>query len=160
MKPAPFVAGVATGGVLMLGGMLTEIGPWYRSLRKADLNPPDWLFGPAWTTIGVLTATAAVKAWRGAHTRRQKVVVVTLFGANAALNVAWSALFFKRQRPDLALIELLGLLGSVAAMVGAFSRRAPQASALLLPYLAWVSFAGWLNREVVRLNGPFHGVTP
>lgn len=157
MKRTPLVAGLATGSVLMLGGMLTEVGPWYRALRKPGLNPPDWVFGPAWTTIGVLTATAAVKAWRRARTRRQKVVVVALFGVNAVLNVAWSALFFKRQRPDLALVELLGLLGSVAALMGAFARRAPQASALLLPYFAWVSFAGWLNSEVVRLNAPFRG---
>lgn len=141
--------------VLGLGGTLTEVGPWYRNLRKPALNPPDWLFGPAWTTIGVLTATAAVRAWRRAPTRRQRTVTIALFGVNAALNVAWSALFFKRRRPDLALVELLALLGSVAALIGAFLRRAPGAAALLLPYLLWVSFAGWLNREVVRLNGPF-----
>jgi translocator protein len=149
------VASVAAATVAILGGIATPIGPWYRKLRKPSWQPPDWLFGPAWTVIFGTIAAAGVFAWWGATDRARTWLVILLFALNAALNVLWSVLFFTFRRPDWALIEVVALWLSILALVLAFKSFAPAASLLLLPYLAWVAFAAILNRAVVRLNAPF-----
>jgi tryptophan-rich sensory protein len=75
-----------------------------------------------------------------------------LFGLNALLNVAWSALFFRLHRPDWALLEVVLLWLSIAMLIVLLARISGRASLLLVPYLAWVSFAGVLNWAVVQLN--------
>ena len=153
-RPDVWVAAVLTMLVAGAGGALTQIGPWYFALAKPAWQPPDWLFGPAWTTIFTLTAIAGVLAWRGAA-GGGRALVAAAFALNATLNIAWSALFFFLRRPDWALIEVVGLWLSVAALMlvtARFNRVAPW---LLLPYLLWVAFAAVLNLAIVRLNGPF-----
>lgn len=134
------------------GGLLTDIGPWYRSLRKPRLNPPDWLFGPAWTLILGLAAWAAVTAWDAARSPDDQLRVVLLFGTNAVLHFLWSPLFFKLRRPDLALVEVVFLWASLIALVFGLFAISRLAALLVLPYLLWVSFAMWLNWQIVRLN--------
>jgi tryptophan-rich sensory protein len=137
------------------GGLLTDIGPWYRNLRKPSWQPPDWAFGPAWTIILSLTATAGVLSWQGAHGHAAHVRVLIYFGVNWVLHLLWSPLFFKLRRPDWALLENYFLLGSVAALVIGLREFSTTASLLEIPYLLWVSFALWLNWTIVRLNAPF-----
>lgn len=146
---------VALGGV---GGLLTEIGPWYRNLKKPSWQPPDWLFGPAWTVILGLAAWAGVEAYNGATDDAGRRAVMILYGMNFAAHFAWSPLFFKFRRPDLALIEVVFLWGSVLALCIGLRQYSEFASWLVAPYLAWVSFAALLNLAIVRLNGPFGGV--
>jgi translocator protein len=134
------------------GGLLTEIGPWYRNLRKPRLNPPDWLFGPAWTVILGLAAWSAVLAWNAASTPDERRLVVLLFGANALFHLLWSPLFFKLKRPDWALAEVFLLWASLLALVIGLAPISLNASLLIIPYLLWVSFATWLNWQIVRLN--------
>lgn len=134
------------------GGLLTEIGPWYRNLRRPRLNPPDWLFGPAWTIILGLAAWSASIAWKAADTDGERQLVLLLFGTNAVLHLLWSPLFFKLKRPDWALIENCFLWLSLVALVVGLAPISRQASLLILPYLAWVTFAAWLNWQIVRLN--------
>jgi translocator protein len=134
------------------GGLLTEIGPWYRNLRKPKLNPPDWLFGPAWTVILGLAAWSAVLAWNAASTPDERRLVVLLFGANALFHLLWSPLFFKLKRPDWALAEVFLLWASLVALVIGLAPISLKASLLIIPYLLWVSFATWLNWQIVRLN--------
>lgn len=141
--------------VALLGGLATRIGPWYRALEKPALNPPDWVFGPAWTIIYALCVAAAVIAWRAADTSSRRAWLLSLFFFNAVFNVAWSFLFFTAQRPDWALGEVAALWLSVAALIVFFSRFASNAALLLAPYLLWVSFAAYLNWRIVALNGPF-----
>ena len=141
--------------VAALGAAATDIGPWYTTLRKSILNPPDWLFGPAWTLIYALAALAGVLAWRNARTREQRTRVLILFAINALLNVVWSELFFRLRRPDWALDEVAPFWLSVLALMVFLWPLSRRASGVLAPYLAWVAFAGWLNYEVVRLNPPF-----
>ncbi|GLR48588.1 TspO/MBR family protein [Sphingomonas astaxanthinifaciens] len=146
---------VSIGVALFLGvagGLLTEIGPWYRALRKPRLQPPDWLFGPAWTIILGLAAWSATIAWNAAQGPGEQRLVALLFGANAVLHLLWSPLFFKWKRPDLALIEVIFLWASLVALVTLLWPISTKASLLILPYLAWVSFASWLNWQIVRLN--------
>jgi tryptophan-rich sensory protein len=149
------VAAIVTMAVLGTGGALTTIGPWYRNLRKPDWNPPSWAFGPGWTIIGVFTAWAGVLAWANAPDSAAHLNLALLFGANAALNILWSPLFFRFRRPDWALAEVPFLWLSVFAMVVGVSAYSAQAGWLLLPYLIWVAFAGLLNFTIVRLNAPF-----
>ncbi len=138
-----------------LGGGMTDTGEWYRDLAKSPLNPPDWVFGPAWTLIYALTVAAAVLGWRAMRTSADRAWLLALFAANAVLNVLWTACFFAARRPDWALAEVITLWGSVLALVVFFWPRCRRSSVLLVPYLAWVSFAAYLNFEVVRRNGPF-----
>ena len=151
------IAAVATICVLGAGGALTEIGPWYHSLRSPPWRPPNWAFGPVWSVIGVLTCASAVIIWRASPLASDKAVVLGLFALNAVLNILWSLFFFKLRRPDWALIEVVFLGLSVVALIVDFYPRSPLAAGLLVPYLLWVSIASVLNRAMVRLNGPFDG---
>ncbi len=148
-----FIAwGVATGGI---GGALTEIGPWYRALKKPSYQPPDWLFGPAWTTIFILTGLAGFYAWRVARTPGLRTAIAAAFIANGALNMFWSLLFFKWRRPDWALLEVGFLWLSILVLLIVVARRVRLSGWLVAPYLVWVSFASLLNWAIVQLNAPF-----
>ncbi len=149
------VAAAAALGVAGLGALMTDLGPWYLGLRQPAWKPPDWLFGPAWTLIFALAALAGVMAWKRAPDRASREWLLVLFALNGFLNILWSLLFFRLQRPDWALLEVVFLWLSVLLLVGVVSRYAKAAAALLLVYLAWVTFAAALNLAVVRLNAPF-----
>lgn len=149
------IAALAAVAVASLGALLTDIGPWYRALVQPAWKPPDLWFGPAWTTIFALAATAGVMGWRAAPNPTTRRWLLYLFGLNAALNSLWSLLFFHLQRPDWALAEVGLLWLSIAALIWSLRGYAPRASALLLPYLLWVTFASVLNLVTVQLNGPF-----
>lgn len=151
------VAALATCAVAGLGALMTELGIWYAGLLKPRWQPPDWLFPPAWTLIFVLAAVSGVLAWRSAPDRRAREAVIVLFALNGVLNVAWSGLFFRLYRPDLALYEVGFLWLSIALLIVVLMRWSMVASVLLVPYLAWVAFAAVLNYAVVQLNGPFDG---
>lgn len=149
---------VAGAGALFLGalgGLMTPIGPWYRSLAKPRLQPPNWLFGPAWTIILGLAAWSAVTAWNAAADSAARTDVIILFATNALFHALWSPLFFRARRPDWALIEVVFLWASLVALVIGLWPISHFASLMILPYLLWVSFASWLNFAIVRLNGPF-----
>jgi benzodiazapine receptor len=137
--------------VSIAGGMLTDIGPWYRALVKPSWQPPDWLFGPVWTTIFILAAVSAALAWRAAGETQRRVVVI-LFVANGILNVGWSLLFFHLKRPLLAGLEVILLWASIVALIWYVQRFSRAAAWLLVPYLLWVSFATVLNWTIVALN--------
>ena len=149
------VATVLTLVLAGAGGLLTDIGPWYRNLRKPRLQPPDWLFGPAWTVILTAAAVAGVLAWRGAPDAAGRTQVAALFAANWLLHLFWSPLFFKLKRPDWALAENALLWLSVLALFIGLRPYSHTASWLFAPYVVWVSFAFWLNWAIVRLNAPF-----
>ena len=138
--------------LLGAGALLTPIGPWYAQLRKPRWNPPNWLFGPAWTVILGLWAWAAGLSWQGAADASGHRTVLVLFSVNALLHLLWSPLFFKFRRPELALYEMVVLLGSLVALLICLPAYSVTASWLLVPYTAWVSFALCLNWTIVRLN--------
>lgn len=152
----PLAVGVLAAVIVAaLGATMTDLGPWYAQLRKPAWQPPDWLFGPAWTVIFALTTLSAVTGWRTSSTGTQREWIVGLFALNGVLNIVWSALFFRFRRPDWALVEVVLLWLSIVWLIFGPTRHSPAARWLLLPYLAWVSFAGWLNLAIVRLNQPF-----
>ena len=137
-----------------LGGAATEIGPWYFQLQKPSWQPPDWLFGPAWTTIYILTSIAGVKAWRRADEVQRRYFLGALL-LNLVLNLLWSLIFFTSQRPDIALLEVVPLWLSILLMVLLVRGYSPPSALLMMPYLCWVAFAAYLNWTIVQLNAPF-----
>ena len=149
------VAAAAAIFVAVLGGLMTDIGPWYASLKQPPWKPPDWTFGPIWTTIFALAAAAGVIGWRRAPSRSDREQLLVLFAANGFLNVFWSLLYFRLHRPDWSLFEVPFLWFSVFALVVVLSRFAKAAAWLLVPYLVWVAIAALLNWQSVKLNGPF-----
>jgi len=135
-----------------VGGQVTapNIPTWYVFLAKPSFNPPNWLFMPAWTTLYVLMAVAAWRVWRQTGWRSR---ALALWLVQLALNAAWSVIFFGAHAPGPALFELAAMWLAILATLITFWRIEPLAGALLLPYLAWVSFAGVLNFWIWRLNG-------
>ena len=148
------VAFGAVAVVAVVGGLLTDVGPWYERLKFPWLKPPNWAFGPGWTVIFLFIASSGVVAWDAASPE-QRSLIVTLFAINAVLNMLWSPLFFKLRRPDWALYEWVPFWLSIAVLVVFFFQISTLAGWLILPYLAWVTYAGWLNWRVVVLNQPF-----
>jgi benzodiazapine receptor len=152
----PIVAATLT--VLMMlgvGGWTTTVGTWYGDLRKPSWNPPNWVFGPAWTVILGLAGWSGVLAWSNAADSPGRTLVIALFGINIVLHMIWSPLFFALKRPDWALVEVAFLWLSIAALILGVGRYSIMAVCLLTPYLLWVTFAAFLNLKIVRLNRPF-----
>jgi benzodiazapine receptor len=162
-RPGGFIAKdvvVAAAAVTLtagLGGALTRLDAWYYGLEQPWFKPPDWAFGPAWTTLFALIAWSAVLGWRAGGTTEPspRARMVGLFALNALFNVVWSLLFFFLQRPDWGLIEVPFLWASILLIIIHLWPYARKAALLLLPYLLWVTLAALINLETVRLNGPF-----
>lgn len=154
------IVSIAAAWAIILGGAggaLTDIGQWYRDLKKPTWQPPDWLFGPAWTVILALAGWSFYVGLTEAPTMQARLIISSLFAANFVLHFLWSPLFFKLKRPDWALAENVLLLISVIALVTVLPRVSGSSFAgwLNVPYVIWVSFAFLLNWKIVKLNAPF-----
>jgi tryptophan-rich sensory protein len=154
----PVVAAVVAILVAVAGGVATKTDGWYRHLRFPSWKPPDWAFGPVWTTIFLLTTIAAVMVWNRDPDPTARLLLVAAYAVNGVLNIAWSVLFFRFRRPDWALAEVAALWLSIAVLVLVTGRVSIAAGLMNLPYLAWVSVAACLNLRIVRLNAPFRGL--
>ena len=132
-------------------GSLFMPGEWYASLKKPTWLPPAWIFGPVWTALYTVMAVAAWLVWRrgGWATHRRPLL---LFLAQLALNAVWTPLFLGLHRPGLAFAEIVLLWLAIAATLAAFCSVSRAATWLLVPYLAWVSFAAVLNFTLWRMN--------
>lgn len=139
-----------TFGAAALGAFFMP-GEWYASLAKPSWNPPSWVFGPVWTTLYTLMAVAAWLVWqRGEGGVRRRAL--GLYLGQLVLNAAWTPLFFGLHLLGVALVEMLLLWVAIVATIAAFHRVHRLAAWLLVPYLAWVSFAAFLNFTLWRLN--------
>ena len=143
---------LATLVVGAAGTFFTEpsIPTWYAALAKPDFNPPNWLFAPVWTTLYVLMAIAAWRVWRSTGLKSPEML---LWMAQLTLNFFWSAIFFSLHLIFFALVEMGLLWLLILATLILFWRRDRIAGLLLVPYLAWVSFAFTLNYAIWQLNG-------
>jgi translocator protein len=124
---------------------------WYASLHKPTWNPPGWVFGPVWT---LLYSMMAVAAWLVSRRGGWAVQLVALsaFLVQLAFNAAWTPLFFGLHRPDLAFADIVLLWLAILSTIITFRRVHRGAAWLLLPYLAWVSFATVLNFTLWKMN--------
>ena len=145
-------------GVAWLGARwnVGEIEGWYRELRRPSFAPPNWVFGPVWSLLYLLMAMAA---WRISMqpASGNRNVALGLFLVQLALNLAWSYIFFRKHELSLALGEIVILWVAIGVTALAFRRLDSPAGWLLVPYLAWVSFAALLNGAFWRLNSSGQG---
>lgn len=136
-------------------GIITResIEVWYPTLVKPGFNPPNWIFAPVWSTLYVMMGIAAGMVWNRIETDRINVRKgLQFFAIQLALNFLWSYLFFGLHNPLLALVELIVLWLMIFETYVVFKKVDKIAGMLLLPYLAWVSFAGILNAAIFWLN--------
>lgn len=134
-----------------LTAVFVSPGGWYAKLHKPVWNPPSWLFGPVWSLLYLCMGVAAWLVWQRGGWRGQKVPL-GLFLVQLALNALWTPLFFGLHQPGWAFIEILALLLVLSATFGCFFRAYRVAGWLLIPYLAWTTFAAALNLANWRLN--------
>lgn len=156
---------VIVPGVLLLGflsGRSVPAGnanPWYVALAKPAATPPGWVFPVAWGLLYVLIglALAIVLNARGA---RGRGVAIVLFALQFALNLSWQPLFFGAHRIDAATVVIAAMLALAIAATIAFGRIRTVAAWLMVPYLAWISFAGVLTWQIGRLNPDADSLAP
>jgi len=134
-----------------LTGALFHPGAWYERLKKPSWRPPNWLFAPAWTVLYLMIAVAGWLVWRQAGLAGAGLALA-VYAVQLMLNAAWSPLFFGLHRPDLGFVDIILLWMSILATIVLFGPIQSVAALLLVPYLAWVTFAGALNFAVWRLN--------
>lgn len=132
-------------------GAFFRPGAWYESLRKPWWRPPNWLFAPAWTVLYIMIAVSGWLVWRKAGFAGA-ALPLAVYGVQLLLNAAWSGFFFGLRRMDLALADVALLWLSILGLILLFAPIDGLAAWLLVPYLAWVSFAAFLNWTMLRLN--------
>ena len=124
---------------------------FYAQLQRPDWAPPSWLFGPVWSVLYALMGLSAWLVWRTGGFRAARSSLM-LFLIQLAFNALWSWPFFAWHQGAAAFVEVLLLWLLIAATVASFWQRSALAGILMLPYLAWVSFAAALTFSVWRLN--------
>lgn len=139
----------------IFGSLFTasSVGTWYATLAKPALNPPSWVFGPAWTLLYALMGIAAFLVWKEGWGREEVKFALKVFALQLILNALWSVLFFGLLNPLLALVNIVLLWCAIAWTIAHFARLSRAAAWLMAPYLAWVTFATYLNAAIWILNG-------
>lgn len=138
----------------IVGSVFTtpSVTGWYAGIVKPALNPPAWVFGPVWTTLYALMGIAAFLIWKKGLDRRDVKVALGIFLIQLVLNTLWSIIFFGLHSPGGALVEIVFLWFAILVTIIAFYKISKTSAYLLLPYIAWVSFAAYLNYSIWMLN--------
>lgn len=130
----------------------SQIPGWYATLNKTVISPPNWVFGPAWTLLYILMALAAYLVWRDNKNEKITKDALTLFGIQLALNALWSIIFFGNHLLLLAYVEIITLLVAIIMTTIWFFKISKMAGYLMIPYIAWVTFASFLNLFIWLAN--------
>lgn len=135
-----------------IGGIFTSsaIPTWYATLTKPSFNPPNWLFGPAWTVLYILMGIALYLVWTS--DKEKKKITYIVFFIQLVLNALWSIVFFGAHQTGWAFFEIVLLWLAILATIIAFYRISKPAAYLLIPYILWVTFAAILNFSIWKLN--------
>lgn len=131
---------------------ISQIELWYTTLVQPDLAPPNWLFGPVWFILYTLMGIALYLVWHRGLTTRAHRFAFWFFIAHLVVNSVWSIVFFGLHNISAALVVILVLWGMIAYLIKLFKHIDTRAAWLLVPYLAWVSFATYLNYSFWMLN--------
>ncbi len=148
---------IAVALPLVVGGLsgfftVTGVESWYQTINKPAWNPPNWIFGPVWTTLYILMGISLFLVWRENAADGAKKYALILFAAQLLLNFFWSFIFFSQQQPGWAFAEIVLLWLLIVLTIFAFARINNLAAWLLVPYISWVSFAAILNFTIWQLN--------
>lgn len=152
-----WVSGLALIGWMLFSmaagasGAIWPVSPWYFEIARPSWTPPPWVFGPVWTLLYLSIGASAWRVWRRGGFRRDGVALGLLL-VQWSFNFAWTGLFFGLKMPAVALVEIVALLGLIAAMIVRFKRHDAVAAAMLVPYLLWVGYATSLNAGFWWLN--------
>lgn len=138
----------AVGSVFTIGAIDT----WYVTLDKPFFSPPNWVFGPVWTLLYLLMGISLYLVWITKTEKRQKKLGITFFFIQLGLNALWSIIFFGLKSPSVAFVGIILLWLAIFLTIKNFLQLSKAAGWLLVPYLAWVSFATILNLSIVLLN--------
>ena len=131
---------------------LSQIPTWYAALVKPSWAPPNWLFGPVWTTLYILIGIALFLVWKEGINRKDVKLAISVFVVQLVLNVLWSVIFFGYNSLLGGLIVIIILWIAILANIIFFYRVSKPAGLLLVPYIVWVSIASYLNYSVYLLN--------
>ena len=137
-----------------IGSLFTtpSIPTWYVTLNKPSFTPPNWIFGPVWTSLFLLMGISAYLIWRKGFQHKNVKMALLIFIVQLVLNVLWSILFFGLPSPFSAFVEIIILWLVILLTFVYFIRISQPAGILLLPYLIWVAFAAILNFHLWKLN--------
>lgn len=137
-----------------IGGFFTmeSVKTWYTTLNKPSFNPPNYLFGPVWTSLYALMGIASYLVWKNRRTAKNYKLAVSVYFIQLVLNLMWSYIFFYQQQIGLALIEIIILLVSIIINSVLFYKINKVAGLLYIPYILWVSFASVLTYSIYMLN--------
>lgn len=147
-----FVALAQVAGGIGAVFTTSEIGGWYATLARPELAPPNWVFGPVWTTLYFLMGVAAFLVWRKGWGERGVKIALGVFLGQLVLNTLWSIIFFGLHSLGGAFVEIVFLWGAILATIITFARVSKLAAWLLVPYILWVSFAAYLNASFWAIN--------
>lgn len=138
----------------VIGSVFTvsSIPTWYATLAKPALNPPSWMFGPVWTLLYFLMGIAAFLVWDKGFERKDVRRALSVFGIQLFLNALWSIVFFGLQNPLWAFVNIALMWIAIIGTMVLFYKISKPAFWLLIPYIAWVSFAAYLNLAIFILN--------
>lgn len=132
-------------------GALFQPGAWYQALDKPAWTPPNAVFPPVWTLLYILIAVSGWMAWEASR-GRERVRAFAVYGGQLVANLAWSWLVFGAHALVWGLVDIVLLLGLIAANLVLFRRVSVRAGLMLWPYLIWVAYAATLNAGLVVLN--------
>jgi benzodiazapine receptor len=139
-------------GIIGSFSTASAIPTWYNSLEKPTFNPPNWVFGPVWTTLYTLMGISAYLVYRqGIHNSQVKTALI-IFGIQLFLNAIWSPIFFGLRALFAGFVVIVILWIAILLTIFAFYKISTIAAVLLIPYLLWVSFATILNYSLWVLN--------
>eukprot|EP01137_Pigoraptor_chileana_P037000 Opistho-2@33469 len=147
------VAGGVAGSIVTRN----EIKTWYTGLKKPWFTPPNWVFGPMWTSLYTCMGYASYLVWRDGgglslNPISPAVVPLSLYAAQLGLNFAWSPLFFGKHKIRSAFVDIVAMWAGIAACIVTFRPINETASNLMIPYLGWVTLATALNHQIIALN--------
>jgi len=143
----PLMVGATSGFFTVTG-----VESWYQTIQKPSWNPPNWIFGPVWTTLYVMMGIALFLVWKEDTSEELKKIAIALFAVQLTLNFFWSFIFFNQQQPGWALVEIIAMWFFILLTIFAFAQVNKTAAWLLVPYISWVSFASILNYTIWQLN--------
>ena len=143
----PLVTGFVSG-FFTSGG----VKGWYATANKPSFNPPAWIFAPVWTLLYILMGIALYLVWKSNPPKQLKKTAIVLFAVQLALNFCWSFIFFYFQQTGWAFVEIIAMWLMIQLTIIYFGKISRTAAWLLIPYLAWVSFAALLNYSIWQLN--------
>jgi len=130
---------------------VSEINSWFTTINKPTWNPPNWIFGPMWTTLYILMGAAFGRIWHLEDSKAKKTAMI-FFVVQFVLNLTWTPVFFGLHQISLALGIILLMLTLIVITLRQFMRLDKIAGAMLIPYMLWVAFASFLNYTIMTLN--------